>query len=61
MSDRVIIEVQKAGVQNVQVLPMGEGSPLYKIIRGGRVIAENLSRQAVDAIIQKASSKVILG
>ena len=60
ISDKIIIEIQKAGT-SVQVVPMAEGSPMFKIVSGGRIIAENLTRTSAESLIQQAKDKMILG
>ena len=60
MSDKIIIEIRKAG-GNVQVQPMSEGSPMYRIIASGKTIAENLTRESAESMIKSAKDRVILG
>lgn len=60
MSDKIIIEIQRAG-SSVQVLPMAENSPLYKIVANGTAIVENVSRESAESMIKKAKERVILG
>lgn len=60
MNDRVIIEIQKAK-DNVKVVPVAEGSTLYKIVSDDKVITENLTREQADNLVKQAKDRVILG
>ncbi len=60
MSDKIIIEIQKAG-GNVQVVPMAEGSAIYKIVVSGRTIKENVTQEEANNLIRIAKDRVILG
>lgn len=60
MSDKLIIEIQRAG-GSVQVIPMSEGSPIYKIVAAGKTIAENLTRESAENLIKAAKNRVIIG
>ena len=60
MTDKLIIEIQQAG-GSVQVVPMSEGSTMYKIVAAGKIVAENLTRESADDLIKAAKNRVILG
>lgn len=60
--DKVIIEIQKAK-NNVAVVPMSEGSLMYKIIsnKDNSVIQENITKQQAESVVQQAKNKLLLG
>lgn len=57
--NEAIVKIQRAG-GNASCIPMTEGNLIYKIIVDGETVAENLTKEQAESIIQQAKSRVII-
>ena len=57
--NEAIVRIREAG-GNASCVPMSEGDLYYKIAAGDKIIAENLTKQEAERIIQQAKNRILI-
>jgi hypothetical protein len=57
--NEAIVKIQQAG-GNASCVPMTEGNLIYKIVVDGQTVAENLTKEQAQSILDQAKNRVII-
>lgn len=57
--NKIIVEIQKSK-DSISCVPMDDGSILYKITSGDRVLIENISKEQAINLMDKAKNRVLI-